>query len=160
MLKKSLFTVLAALPILNAAWAGEPAHDDKMMAEMKKCSICKNMAGHIDVLGPVMKHEMIAMNDGVAMRTWLTDDSKVELYHSLCDKMMVAGEASASYTPEQATKQLCTFCQGIHGLMASGAKMSYGKSDNGDLMVITSENPEVQKQIAAFKTTAGEMMGS
>jgi hypothetical protein len=160
MLRKSLWAMAASLFVLNAAGASEPAHDDKMMAEMMKCSVCKVMAPHMATLAPVMKHEIFAMDNGVAIRTWLTDTSKVGTYHSLCDKMKAAGEASASYTPEQVSKELCSFCQGIHGLMASGATMSHGKSESGDLMVISSEKPEVQKQIAAFQTKAEEMMGS
>jgi hypothetical protein len=144
----------------TAAFAGDAAHHDAEMAEYMNCTICKHMMVQMETLGPVMKHEMIAMDDGLAMYHWVTDDTKAALLHEVTDKMHAAGMETKGWTEAQAKDNLCKFCEGFHGLLAAGAHMSKGRSTNGDLMVITSDDPAVQAKIAAYhKEMAAEMGG-
>ncbi|MGH2571682.1 MAG: hypothetical protein ACRDGR_10670, partial [bacterium] len=65
-----------------------------------------------------------------------------------------------AYTDAQAKTQLCGMCQGIRSAMNSGAKMSMGPTKMGDVMVITSEDPMVQKQLADLGKMCEMMMAS
>jgi hypothetical protein len=107
-----------------------------------------------------MKHEFIALNDGVAMHHWVTDPAKAALFHEASTKMSEAGTACMAYTAEEAKEKLCECCQGIHGLMAAGAEMSLGQSADGDIMVLTADDPAVQASIAEFSAKMQDMMGS
>jgi hypothetical protein len=149
--------VLAIAAVTAPAGAGE--HAD-MMTQFMNCDVCKNLAVHMEELGPVMKHEFIALNDGVAMHHWITDPAKVALYHEASAKMTEAGNACMSYTEEQVKQKLCACCQGIHALMAAGAEMSLGQSADGDLMVLTADDPAVQTSIAEWSAKMQQMMGS
>jgi hypothetical protein len=141
-----------------AALAGDAAHDAEM-AEYMNCTICKHMMVQMETLGPVMKHEMIAMDDGLAMYHWVTDDTKAALLHEVTDKMHAAGMETKDWTEAQAKEHLCKFCEGFHGLLSAGAHMSKGRSTNGDLMVITSPDPAVQAKIAAYHKEMSQEMG-
>jgi hypothetical protein len=152
---------LAALPLLvvTAPVSAGPSHEE-MMEQFASCHICKNVASEMAELAPVMKHEMVAMNDGTAMVCRLTDATKSAKYHAAVDAMHVAGAETMNFTPEQVQTELCPMCQGIHALMSAGATLSHGKSADGSIMVITSADPAVQAQIASFQKMATEMMGS
>ncbi|GJM44525.1 MAG: hypothetical protein DHS20C21_13670 [Gemmatimonadota bacterium] len=150
--------MVGMMMLVSVAWAGGPSQEG-MMAEMANCSICKSMVPHLDELTPVCSNEIITMSDGMAMYHTVSDESKLELFRSVMNEMDAAGMATASYTDEQIKSELCGFCQGIHGLLSAGAVMSSGMSPNGKLMVITSQDPEVQAKIASFTKNAQEMMG-
>jgi hypothetical protein len=157
--KKWFVPVVCLLLVAAVAVAGPGEHED-MMTQFMNCDVCKNLAVHMQELAPVMKNECIALNDGMAMHHWVTDPAKAALFHEASAKMAEAGAACMSYTADEAKERLCDCCQGIHGLMAAGATMSMGQSDNGDLMVITSSDPAVQTQIAAFNAKMKEMMAT
>ena len=112
--------ILVCICILSLAaglaWAGEaakgtsaaapkaaPAMDPAaMQAEMMKCAVCKNMATHMDELGPVMKVEAVKMNDGMAMVHTISDPAKAAEFHAMCAEMHKAGQATMTMTDEQA----------------------------------------------------------
>ena len=151
--------------ICATAWAGSP--DSKMtpeqMAAMKaefmKCAVCKSLGAHFDELMPVMKMEAVKLNNGTAVFHKVTDPSKVAMFHASCDQMMKAGAETAKMTDEQAKAQLCSFCQDMRSVMMAGAKMSTGKTKNGDLMVLSSDDPAVQAKLADLHNKCAMMAG-
>lgn len=141
----------------SAAWAGTPAKtSDKaasmaaMKTEMSKCAVCKNMAAHLDELGPVMTMHVVNLDNGVVIEHEITDPTKVALFQSTCDQMGKAGEACMKMTDEQAKTQLCSFCQEMRSAGKAGARFSKGRTKAGDMMVLTSDDPKVQTQIATI----------
>lgn len=159
MRRMAALALVPCLLVSAAAFAGPDDHED-MMTQMMNCEICRNMAVHMDELGPVMQHELVTMNDGMAMRDWVTDPSKVAVFREATSAMHTAAASCMSYTPEQAKAKLCTCCQGMLATLQAGATMSVGDTSNGDLCVLTSSDPAVQKQIAEVQAMMEERFGS
>jgi intracellular sulfur oxidation DsrE/DsrF family protein len=143
---------------MGVAWGGDVAKStaapsaekmQAMKAEMMKCAVCKNIAAHMDEIGP-MKAEVVKLNDGVAMMHSVSDPSKLPVYRAASAATHKAGEASMSMTDEQAKTELCSFCQDIRSSMKAGAKMSVGDTKMGDMMVLTSADPAVQTKLSAL----------
>ncbi len=174
MLRKSIITALLCSFVFGIAWAGDAAKTSaaaaaktdqaaasarmKMMKdEMMKCSVCKNMATHMDEWGPVMTMDVAHLNDGVAMIHGVSDPSKLANFRADCAATHKAGEASMTMTDEQVKTQLCSFCQEIHGAMKAGAKMSQGPTTSGEIMILTSSDPAVKAKLEALAAQC-EMM--
>jgi hypothetical protein len=116
-------------------------------AELMKCDVCKHMVPHLASLGPVMTMDYAQLNDGVAMMHGVSDPAKLDEYRKMSEEMSAAGEACMSYTDAEAESQLCEMCQTMRSAMQAGARMSMGPTKMGDVMVLTSEDPAVQKQL-------------
>lgn len=146
-----------------AAWAGDPAKKtaakgtDAMMAEMAKCSVCKNMVSALPEIGP-MQIDVVRLNNGAAIMHTV-QPAKADVYHKAHAATAKAGEACMTMTDEQAKTQLCSHCQEMRGIMKAGATMSTGTTKNGDLMVLTSNDPAVQARIAGLASKC-EMMAA
>lgn len=174
MIRRIFAALLIAAVASGTAYAGDNhAHGttgakankaDKMAAmkaEMMKCSVCKNMAANWDAFGPTMKTETIKLNNGFAMMHIIGDATKVATFHSSCDMMDKAGGACMTMTDEQASKELCSFCQGIRSVVKAGGTMSTGKTPNGGMMVLTStDTATVGKIMAMCDMMSGEMASS
>ncbi len=167
MTKKLTLVALVLVVACAVAFAGDTKMGmdgksmmDAMKSEMMKCTVCKHMAMHMDEFGPIGM-EAVKLNDGTVLSHWVKseDAKKIAAYHAAYDEMGKAAEGCASMTDEQAKTQLCSFCQEIHAAMKAGAKMSMGKSQKGDVMVMTSSDPAVQAKIAGIQEKC-EMMAS
>lgn len=142
----------AATTAGTAAATATKASTDKMAAmkaEMMKCSVCKNMAAHMDEIGPI-NSDVAKLNDGVAMMHSVKDPAKLTVYRAASKATSEAGQACMTMTDEQAKTQLCSFCQDMRSAMKAGAKMSQGETKTGDIMVLTSADPAVQTQLNAL----------
>ncbi len=133
----------------KAAGAAGADHMAAMKAEMMKCSVCKHMAAHMDEFG-AMTMESAQLNDGVAMMHGVKDPAKAAAFHAASKETEAAGMACMTMTDEQAKTDLCAFCQDIRSAMKAGAKMSNGHTATGDIMVMTSSDPAVQKQLTGI----------
>ena len=143
--------------VLLSVNAPAQAGDDPL-AEWANCHICKVMLPHMAELMPVIKHELVTLDNGCATLTTVTDPAKLESYHQMCKAMHKAGEESASFTKEEASAQLCPMCQKMWVLMADGAHLSYGLTSRGDMLVLSSEDPEIQARIVALWKEYEQMM--
>jgi hypothetical protein len=160
--------VAACLVVLGVALAqagdkSAAAGADKMAAakaEMEKCAVCKVMAPHMDEFGPVMTMEVVNLNDGVALMHGVSDPKLVDKFHAVGAEMMKAGEATASMTPEQAKAGLCSFCYEINSVMGAGAKMSYGDTKTGDVMILTSSDAAMLQRLQALGAQCAAMAAS
>jgi hypothetical protein len=160
-------TLLALLLVVACAivWAGDTKTGmtgkptmEAMKAEMMKCAVCKNVAMHMDEIGP-MGMEAVKLNDGLAIRHWVksNDPAKLAAFHSACEACNKAGAACMTMTDDQAKTDLCQFCQGVRSAMKAGAKMSQGSTKNGDMMVMTSADQAVQTQLSALQQQCATM---
>ncbi|MCI0331387.1 MAG: hypothetical protein L0196_10680 [candidate division Zixibacteria bacterium] len=166
MTKKVLAIALFVVLAFALVWAGDKkattsAQTDAMKAEMMKCAVCKNVATHMDEIGP-MGMEAAKLNDGLAVRHWVksSDAAKITAFHSACNAANKAGEATPGWTDEQAKTDLCEFCQDMRTAMKAGAKMSYGDTKNGSIMVLTSPEPTVQAQLGTLHEKCAMMAAS
>jgi len=163
-MRKMLVAGCLTALLAGAAVAGDMAEggDPKaaMMAEMAGCHVCKHMMSHMESLGPVMTMDLAQLNDGVAMMHGVSDPAKLEEYRSVSAEMAKAGESCMAFSDEEASANLCSMCQEIRGAVHAGARLSMGDTAMGDMMVITSEDPAVQKQISAMAEKCAMMMES
>lgn len=153
MIRKALTVACMLALAIGSATADEAAYDagdDPMahhMAAMMNCEICKHMMPHMQTLGPAMTMDVATLNDGIALIHGVSDPAALETYRSVNVEMAKAGEACMTMTGDEAESKLCHYCQGIHGVMQAGATMSMGPTKTGDVMVLTSDDPEVLNQI-------------
>ena len=167
MTKKVLTAALFVILAIGLVWAGDKKATmdagkmEAMKAEMMKCAVCKNMAMQMDAMGPCGM-EVTALNDGMAMRHWVKSDDakKIAAFHTGAAACSKAGEACMTMTDEQAKTDLCQWCQEVRSAMKAGAKMSYGTTKKGDLMVITSPEPTVQAQLTNLRQQAEQWAAS
>lgn len=157
---KRLIAVACVLALAcSAAWAGDPAKDAAqktmsadhmamMKAEMMKCAVCKNMAAHLDEIGPIQA-DVVKLNNGFA-QIHSVAPAKAPTLQKACAEVGKACEASLSMTDEQAKTQLCEMCQGMREAMKAGAQISHGNTKTGDIVVFTSADAKVQTQLAAL----------
>lgn len=162
---KRLMAAVCTLLISTAVWAGDQGmskqmsakHMQMMKAEMMKCAVCKHMAVHLDEIGPVQS-DVAQLNDGMAIIHNVPPD-KADVFHQAGEECSQAGMAAMNFTDEQAQTQLCAMCQGIRSAVKAGATMSQGQTKNGDIMVLTSNDPKVQAQLASLAEKCAMMMG-
>ena len=169
MFRKLVSLTLAALFVSAVAFAGD-GHDhgkaaaampdmDVMMKQMQNCMVCKNMAPHMAELMPAMKMERVALNNGFAMMTTISDPKLLATYHSTCDLMTDAGAKAMALSMEDSKTMLCDFCQGIYNFSHAGGNFSVGKTPTGDMMVFASDNPENKEKLVAMEKMC-EMMAA
>jgi len=162
---KRLMVVVCMLLVSTAVWAGDQSTNSQMSAkqmemmksEMMKCDVCKHMAAHLDQIGPIQT-DVAQLNDGMAI-VHNVPASKATVFHQAGEECAQAGMAAMNYTDEQAQKQLCAMCQGIRSAVKAGATLSQGDTKNGDVMVLTSNDPKVQAQLTALADKCAMMMG-
>jgi hypothetical protein len=127
-----------------------------MKAEMAKCAVCKHLAAKMDAIGP-MSHEVVRLDNGAAVIHTVKNPANVASLHAACEEMGKAGMACMKMTDAEAKTQLCPFCQDIRSAAMKGATISHGETKTGSMMVLASNDPAIQKDIAAFATKC-EMM--
>ena len=159
-MKKVLLVVSVLCLMAMPLWAGhaDKAQMETMKAEMAKCIMCKNMLPAFDQLMPVMQHEVVKLDNGMAMVCTVTDASKVKLLHEANAKMAANADACMALSDADAPKQLCTMCQDIRTVAKAGAVVGTGTTKNGTLLVLTSSDPKVQTQLASFQVKCAEKM--
>ena len=156
--------IAALAGILALVSAGAlSAHQDKaqmdaMKAEFAKCMMCKDFLPVFDQLMPVMQHEIVKLDNGMAMVCTVTDAQKVKLLHDVNAKMGASADACMKLSDADAQKQLCPMCQGIRSASKAGAVVSSGPTKTGTLLVLTSNDPKVQTQISALQQQCATMM--
>jgi hypothetical protein len=155
---KRVLGMLLVAALVGTAWAGDDKHMAEMKATMAKCSVCKHLVAKMDAIGP-MSAEVVQLDNGMAIVHTVKDPAKVAILHAAGDEMGKAGEACMTMTDEQAKTDLCPFCQQIRAAAKKGANVSFGKTKSGDMLVIASNDPAAQKDIAAMHAQCAAMMG-
>lgn len=144
------------LAVAGSQDAAKAKHMEAMMGEMMKCTICKNYASRLQEIGP-MGMDVVTLDNGMAILHDVKSETGVKAFHAAHDEASKAGAACMKMTDEQAKSELCHFCQEIRSVMKKGASFSAGKTKSGDLMVLTSNDAAVQKDIAALQLQCAAM---
>ncbi|HLG94214.1 MAG TPA: hypothetical protein VI546_05200 [candidate division Zixibacteria bacterium] len=165
MTKKVISAALFFVLAFAFVWAGDakkgtmdPKMIEQMKAEMMKCAVCKNMVGTAEQIFPVMKMEVVKLDNGMAMTGTITDPKQVATYHALCDKWSAGFATAVQMADDKATTDLCQHCQMMRGVVKAGAQTSYGKTETGDLLVFSSNDPAVQAKISDLHAQCVAMM--
>ena len=156
--KMFALALVVAFASMAQVYAGD-GHED-MMKSMMNCTMCSKMAPHMAELEPVLKGEIVELNNGMAMIHTITDAKKVDAYHTVSLSMQEVGAECMAYSDADAKEKLCDHCNGIRSAINAGANFSMGLTENGDMMVLTSEKPEVQAKIDAVQKNFETMMAS
>ena len=153
-----IVALVAALPL----WAGQDSKEqaEAMKAEFAKCMMCKNFLPVYDQLMPVMQHEVVQLDNGMAIVCTVPDAQKVKLLHEANAKVAATADACMKLTDAEATKQLCPMCQDIRTAAKAGAVVSNGKTKTGTLLVLSSADPKVRAQLASLQAKCATMMAS
>jgi hypothetical protein len=163
MLRRFLITGCLLALAAGASFAGDKhaaMHDTEMhMKQMMNCDVCKNMVPHMELLGPALTMDFAKLNDGIAMMHGVSDPAKLAEYRKMSAAMSQAGDACMMLSDAEAETHLCEMCQGMRSAMQAGAKMSMGPTKMGDVMILTSDDPAVQKQLFELGSMCEMAMG-
>ena len=138
-----LFASVALLQGVGNAGPGETAWFD-----MQGCAFCKNLVKD-PALMKNMTWEHYDISNGAVVITTVKPESKksyVEAKTAMMDigKKMETGQLTMDKVP------MCGHCQAYGKLVMMGAKMESVEGSQTDVTIITSDKPEVVKEIKAF----------
>jgi len=134
---------IGAFAVADHHLAGEKEHGDKIdFFDVEKCTICKCMGEHKDLMAAV-KWETHLLEDGMLMMSVVPKDMQDKM-SKCCEEMHATAEKVMT---GQVEGQMCGFCQGFGGLMAAGAKHQEIETGVGRITVITSDKAETVKMI-------------
>jgi hypothetical protein len=133
--------VAAMLPV--AAQSGDAAWFD-----MQGCAFCKNLVKDPELLKNMSwEHHDIA--NGALSITVVKPEFKKSYLEAQAAMMEVGKKLqSGELKPEQAP--MCGHCQAYGKLMQMGVKMEYVQGAAADVVLMTSDKPEVVKEIKSF----------
>jgi hypothetical protein len=118
---------------------------EKMMAEMKKCDVCKNLAEKPELMKS-MTWETHKIDNGMLSVTSAPRKMKKDLAE-VSEKMHQAIEQVKADAKEGKDVHLCGFCSAMGELMKAGAKEQDITTTAGEIHLCTSDDPAVVKKI-------------
>lgn len=140
-MKKCLLIAAVMLFTFAVVFAG-----DAPWFDMKKCIFCQKLSDH-DGLLDHMKWEHHIISDG-CMSVTVVDDDYTDEYKTAMDEMMKVGTELSQ--GKIADPYMCGHCQAYGALIMKGVKMESVETSVGDIMMITSDDPALQKEIKAY----------
>jgi hypothetical protein len=138
-----LFATVALLQGVGNAGAGESAWFD-----MEGCAFCKNLVKDPHLMEN-MTWEHHDISNGVVTITTVKPESRksyIEAKTAMMDvgKKLETGQLTMDKVP------MCGHCQTYGKLMMMGVKMESVEGSQADVIIMTSDKPEVVKEIKAF----------
>jgi hypothetical protein len=143
---KAIFS-LAVLG-LTVAWSSSVFAEnetDKMVAEMKKCDVCKNLADNPELMMS-MGWETHKIDNGMLSLSTVPKDKKKD-FDEVNGKMRRAIEQVKADAKAGKEVHLCSFCSEMAQLMKAGAKLQHVDTESGEVELCTSNDPAVVKKI-------------
>src|SRR4051794_5483015 len=144
--KESMMKALVSLAVLGlvAAWSSSAFAEgdlDKMVSEMKKCDICKNLAENPELMKS-MVWETHKIDNGMLSVTTAPGKMKKDLAEATKKMNQAIEQVKADYK-EGKEPHLCSFCGSMAELMKAGAKQQEIKTKGGEIRLCTSDDPAV-----------------
>jgi hypothetical protein len=151
MFRNILMLSLAVLLVGGVAVAGNEA--GTAWFDMANCVMCKNVVAEKDMMDN-MSWEHHAIKNGVVSVTTVAPDY-LDTYRKVSMKMHETGMKMQKGEIEPKT---CGSCTALGMCMMKGLAMEPVQTSVGSIMLFTSDNPEVVKEIQAWaKRNAEEM---
>ena len=138
-----LFATVALLQGVANAGPSETAWFD-----MEGCAFCKNLVKD-PALMKNMTWEHHDISNGVVAITTVKPESR-KAYEEARAAMMDIGNKLETGQLTMDKVPMCGHCQAYGKLMMMGAKMDWVEGSQADVTVITSDKPEIVKEIKAF----------
>lgn len=144
-MKKSLVAAICVALVSTACVQAQEEQTQTSLKwfDMENCKICKNMSNEKGLMENV-KWEAYLIDNGMMSIAVVPENMRVSM-----DKAQVAMKATAKKLESGESINLCGFCQSYGELLMAGAKMKEMKTIGGDVMLITSDNPEIVEKIHA-----------
>jgi len=153
-MKRLIIFVIAGLLFLAVTVSmAQDKPQEKPWFDMKNCDFCKNLM--VDsMLLPNLVWEHHDISNGLMTVTIVKPEYKAS-YQTAMDAM---NKLSQEMAQGKKDVKMCGSCQAYGGLMMAGAKVENVHGDWGDVALITSDKPEVQKMIKDYgQRTRDEM---
>jgi hypothetical protein len=147
---KNVLTVCLAAMLLMAASGVAQDTEEKPWFDMEKCGFCKHLLEDPEMLDHCT-WEHHNLEDGM-MSVSTVEKEYLPSYREAMAKMQEVGEKM-----EQGEMvPMCGMCTAMGELMQKGAEWEYVQTEHGDIMIMTSDDPEVIAELHAFsdKTNA------
>ena len=139
-MKKSLYFALAVAVLLTApATAGDMAWFD-----MQNCSMCKHLGSQTGLMEN-MTWEQHRFSRGMVAVTRVKPDH-LEAYRAAHADMMKTGDLLM----QGQQLPMCGSCNALGACFMKGAKQDYIETADGDIWMVTSDNPELVAEIHAW----------
>ena len=140
------FGVLIAVILVMSIIASIGMAEDKPWFDMKNCAFCSNMSQD---LMDHLTYEQHRLSNGVMIITTFPPEYKEEF-----DKAMAAmqqlGMDLHSGKIDPTTIKICGHCEYYGKMMDAGAKFEHVSTNVGEIDIITSDNPDIQKMIMTY----------
>jgi hypothetical protein len=144
-MNRILGTTFLALLSPCVASLGADAANDALLAEMKKCAVCRAMAEKPDLMEH-MTWETHKIDNGMLCVANVPKEHAKEFANLHAKMMQNVAKVKADLREGKAV-QLCSFCQSMGDLEKSGAKQQVIDTATGSITLVTSTDPEVVKKI-------------
>jgi len=143
-MKRSVYLLIGLVALLGTA---ATAGDEKPWFDMEGCSFCKHITAE-EGLKEHMCFEYHPLTNGVLSVTTVAEDYR-EAY-GRAQKNMEAVGMEMMKDPQAPPPYMCGFCEAYGGFIMAGVMPQHVKSSVGDIMVWTSDNPEMVAKLHAF----------
>jgi len=138
---KTLTIALACAVLILAA---SVSADDKLWFDMEGCAFCKEI-GAEKGLAEHMHHEYHHLTNGLLSITMVDEE-----YHDAYMRSQNAMQKVAEGMAGGEMPSMCGHCSSYGEFMMAGVSPQYVKSEVGDILVWTSDDPEMVKKLHAF----------
>jgi hypothetical protein len=149
---KTLLALTALALASTSALLAQAASDEEMMAEMKKCEMCKHIAADPGLMQN-MTWETHKIDNGMLCVSTVPKEMKSQ-FDALSAKMESSMQKMKTSTEKP---ELCEICEGMSELVKSGAKEKEIELTNGSIHMLTSDDPSMVQKIHAEADKAIEM---
>ena len=147
MSRRILLLSFALLFVALSLNAGE-----KPWFDMENCAMCKNLYAQKGLVDHIM-WEQHAISNGVVSVTTV-EPAYLAKYRTAHIDMMAAGKKMQ----DGEMLPMCGSCTALGACMMKGLNMEYVETSAGDVMIMTSDNPELVKEVQAWGTRNTEEM--
>ncbi len=140
---------------LVVAWSSlvfAEAAQEKLLAEMEKCAVCKYMAENPDLMKDTT-WETHKIDTGMLCLTTAPKERKKE-FDAVSAKMMQAINQVKADKKQGKEVELCSFCASMGEITKLNPKMQYIDTQTGAIHMVTSDDPAIVKKIHAMADKA------
>jgi hypothetical protein len=151
-MKTIVSLTVVGLAVASSSLVFAEAAQDKMLAEMEKCVVCKYMAEKPELVKN-MTWETHKIDNGMLCLTTVPKEMKKD-FDVVSARMMQAIEKVRADETQGKEVELCHFCVTMGELMKLNAKQQHIETQTGAIHLCTSDDPAVVKKIHAMADKA------